>query len=114
MRPRICYRATHGSVRRPHFDWQGLVGRTVTLPIHNGTNDLSGNNAEFQMIGVASFRIDYIKVGGAQYTAGSGSCEGTGSNQRCLIGQFVDYVPLDMFVNPSGEDFGTTAVQLVG
>ena len=86
----------------------GLIGETVLVPIFVADNELTGNNAEFQIVGFGAFKIDGFRIGG-NWTGGNVPCD---NPERCFSGTFERYVELGAQGEFGGIDLGATSVIL--
>ena len=98
---------------------RAMIGKTVAVPIYDGTNGLTGNNGGYYMRGGAAFVLTGYYLGGPykeksmitnQYPCGS--LPTTGS-QRCISGFFTnDVTPLGGVIG--GPSLGLTVMQITG
>ena len=96
------------------FNYPSLLGNTFNIPIHvnDGTTG-QGAGATYDMLAFGAFTVTSYKLSG-NIQGGPQTCPGTGQNQRCLIGYFVDRVEIGGSVDPDLPELGVTAVQLIG
>ncbi len=96
------------------FNYPGLLGNTFNIPIHvNDGATGQGAGARYDMLAFGAFTITSYKLSG-NIQGGPQNCPGTGNNQRCLIGYFVERVEIGGEVDVDLPDLGVTAVQLIG
>jgi hypothetical protein len=96
----------------------------VAFPIFDDATN-QGQNGQFHVIGYATFKIWGWKFGnnGVYEFRNTASAPGmtaslacAGSNNRCIIGQFVKFESIDSFNGGSGGgvDLGTVIIKLIG
>lgn len=107
-------------------DWKTtlLAGGEVKVPFPVfDVATANGQNGSFHIIGYATFKIWGWKFGNNgvyefRNTAGdpgmNSSLACSGGNDRCIIGQFVEYVAIGSgSVVPGGVDLGTSEIRLI-
>lgn len=94
-------------------DLVGLQGQTVLLPVFDQTNGLTGDNAEFHLIGFAQLVVNaYCFENHVKYVRpGDPGCPAN----RWIIGRFVEMLELDADLGEADDpDFGARTVRLTG
>jgi hypothetical protein len=83
-------------------DWHdGSSSVVLTLPFFDETNELSGSNGSYRIVGYASIYVTGFKFpNGAKWPSGYTCPEGNGSSSNCVSGYFVR-TAID------GTEFGT-------
>ncbi len=103
-------------------DLKALEGQTVLVPVFDQTNDLSGNNADFHLVGFAQIRVvaycftpGNVASGGIHYTrSGQTPSETCTANNLFIRGIFEEMVDLGAELGDGDEeDYGARTVQLI-
>ena len=90
-------------------DW---FNTTVLVPVFDGTNDLTGTNAEYHIVGFAAMYITGYRLSGSDVQPAGFSCPlAPGASGRCIAGHFTEFVTTATL---GGPNLGVAVVQMVG
>jgi len=95
---------------------EDLYGKTVFIPVFDGTNGLSGNNGEYHIWSYVAFVLTGWNFSGTQQNSThqpSGKNNPCKSSQTCLSGFFIEAVAPGGGPVSGGPDQGVRVVQLV-
>jgi hypothetical protein len=92
------------------IDFDDLRNQTVLLPVYDDTNDLTGTNGKYHVVGFAAFHITGYRF--PSHTFG-GSCPGEpGGSGTCIKGHFTGFHTTGTVFG--GPNMGVTIIKLVG
>jgi hypothetical protein len=95
-------------------------GTIIYLPIFDGALTPSGKNTEYEIVGLAAFKItgwqNLSTVSPKSYDPGDGVASQCPKNDSCLFGEFTSaFLPPNGPINPPPPgNFGVESVQLIG
>ncbi len=119
--PYLYYASTSTGNKPPppcNTEFPQLLGTVVFLPVFNGAINTSGKNTEYQIIGLAAFKLTGWKnlstVTPKSYDPGDGVASQCPGNDVCVYGEFTQaLVPVAGGVG-TGPNLGADAIALSG
>jgi hypothetical protein len=96
------------------------AGTIIYIPIFDGALTPSGKNTEYEIVGLAAFKItgwqNLSTVSPKSYDPGDGVASQCPKNDSCLFGEFTSaFLPPNGPINPPPPgNFGVESVQLIG